>query len=178
MIDNAVQTLLAIALAALFAAAALHKLRHRTRFDAQLAEYRLLPAALLVPAARVLAGLELAAGSLLLTPPLRGYGGALAAALLITYGAAIAINLARGRSYIDCGCGDTPQLLSPWLLLRNGVLAAGAVAVAMPGTDRSLGWIDWAVVVPAFLVLLITHAAVEQLLANASALREWRDSHG
>jgi hypothetical protein len=178
MIDSGIQTLLAIALAVLFAAAAVHKLRQRTRFEAQLAEYRLMPAVLVAPAARVLAGLELAAGILLLAPPFRGYGGALAAALLVAYAAAIGINLARGRSYIDCGCGDTPQLLSPWLLLRNGVLAVGAVAVAMPGTERALGWIDWAVALAALLVLMITHAAVEQLLANASALREWRDSHG
>jgi hypothetical protein len=178
MIDSGTQTLLAIALAALFAAAAVRKVSQRTRFDAQLAEYRLVPAALVATAARVLAGLELAAGIMLLAPPLRGYGGALAAALLVGYAAAIGINLARGRSYIDCGCGDTPQLLSSWLLLRNAVLAVGAVAVAMPGTGRSLGWIDWAIALAALLVLMITYAAVEQLLANASALREWRDSRG
>jgi len=148
MIDPLIQAVLGAALAVLFAAAAAHKLRSGARFAAQLAEYRLLPAAIA------------------------------AAGLLAGYGLAIAINLARGRRYIDCGCGDTRQLLSPWLLVRNGLLAGGAILVALPAEARVAGWAEVVVGCVAFVVLVLTYLAAEKLLENASVLREWRESHG
>ena len=101
--------------------------------------------------------------------------GMVAAALLIGYAAAIAINLIRGRSYIDCGCGDTPQMLSGWLLLRNAMLAAGAFTVTLPTPSAAFSWFDLLIAVPAFIVICVIYMTVEQLLENASALREWRE---
>ena len=45
------------------------------------------------------------------------------AALLLAYAAVMAINLVRGRRFIDCGCGGAAQPLSLGLVLRNVVLA-------------------------------------------------------
>jgi hypothetical protein len=173
MIDVLLQLILAAALALLFAAAALHKWRSGPFFEAQLAEYRLLPEALVPVAARALALLELALALGLLVPATRPLAGAAAAGLLALYGGAIAVNLVRGRDWIDCGCGDTPVLLTPWLLLRNGVLVLGALLVALPAQARPLGWTDLLLGVPALLVLVVAWALVEQLLENASVLREW-----
>lgn len=174
MRDPLLHSLIACALAILFASAAVHKIRHAARFQAQLAEYRLLPGALVAAAGWLLAVSEAAIAAALLWPTLRPWAGASAAAVLIAYAAAIGVNLLRGRSYIDCGCGDTAVLLSPWLLLRNAVLAAGAGMLMLPVSDRVLSWADLAIAIVSLPALLVAYRAVEQLLENASILREWR----
>lgn len=173
MIDVLLQLILAAALALLFAAAALHKWRSGPFFEAQLAEYRLLPEALVPVAARALALLETGLALALLVPATRSVAGGAAAGLLALYAGAVAVNLVRGRDWIDCGCGDSPVLLTPWLLLRNAVLGLGALLVALPTEGRPLGWTDLLLGVPALLVLVVTWALAEQLLENASVLREW-----
>mgnify|MGYP006276422631 CR=1 FL=1 len=52
-------------------------------------------------------------------------------------------------------------------------LVDGALLVALPAETRPLGWTDLLLAVPALLLLVVTWALVEQLLENASALREW-----
>lgn len=175
MINLALQTAIACLLALLFANAGTHKLRERQRFQAQLAEYRLLPAGLIALAATLLAVLELTVAVSLVIPATRALAGMVAAALLVGYAVAIAINLIRGRSYIDCGCGDTPQMLSGWLLLRNAMLAAGALTATLPTPGDAFSWFDLLIAVPAFIVICIVYLTAEQLLENASALREWRE---
>jgi hypothetical protein len=172
--DPLLQTLIAWGLVLLFAAAARHKLREPARFHAQLAEYRLLPERLVAPAGWLLAALELGLTIALLWSPLRQAAGAGAAALLALYAMAIGINLGRGRRHIDCGCGDAPVLLSPWLLARNAVLAMGAMTLTLTETQRALSWADLAVAIVGLPALVLTYRAVEQLLGNQSVLQEWR----
>ena len=167
------QATLALALAALFLSAVRHKLSERLRFAAQLAEYQLLPERLVPTAVWALVGLELTAACTLLWRGSWPVAGALAAGLLALYAAAIAINLLRGRSHIDCGCGDTPVLLSYWLVLRNALLAGGAAVLLLPATgDAAL--LSWLAILPGALVLILCYVAMAQLLDNASSLREWR----
>lgn len=174
MINFALQTTLACALAFLFANAGAHKLRDRLRFSAQLAEYRLLPTGLVVFTATGLGILEILVAVALIVPATREIAGLTAATLLCTYALAIGINLLRGRSYIDCGCGDTPQMLSGWLLVRNALLACGALTMMMDASMESFSWSDLAVAIPAFAVICGVYLTAEQILENASALREWR----
>lgn len=173
MINITVQSVLALGLALLFVSAGSHKLRSAARFHAQLAEYQLIPQGLVSPGGYLLAALELLLAPALLLPPTRPYAGLVAAGLLGLYGIAIAINLARGRDYIDCGCGDTPQLLSPWLLVRNGLLAGSALLTTLPAPTTGFAWSDLLIAVPAFLVVCLVYLVAEQLLENASVLREW-----
>ena len=120
--------LVRVLLAALFATAAFAKLRDRRRFDGIVLDYRLLRPRIALRLAAPLPWLELLlAIGLLAGISLAGFAAAL---LLSLYGAAMAINLARGRRLIDCGCGGEPQRLSGWLVLRNAVLAAAALLVA------------------------------------------------
>jgi hypothetical protein len=175
MMNFALQTAIAFALALLFAAAGLYKLRNRAKFQAQLAEYRLLPPVLTPAASLMLAAIELALAPLLLLPATRAVAGYAAAALLIGYAIAIAVNLLRGRSHIDCGCGDSPQLLSEWLLLRNAVLAGGALLTTLSTAPTTFVWSDLMIAVPVFLVICVVYLIAEQLLENASALREWNE---
>ena len=83
---------------------------------------------------------------LLLAGPLRAAGALLAIALLAVVSSAMALNLARGHTDIDCGCGGFgaahQQPLHAGLLLRNAVLVLLALAAAAPGTGRALLWLD------------------------------------
>lgn len=148
----------------LFVRAAWHKIGDYGRFAGFLADYRLLPAALVDSAARALIAAELGCVALLAWPA-SGSAGALAAAgLLLLYAVAIAVSLARGQRRIDCGCGGAPQHLSWALVARNLALAALAVPAAAGGPlDLYAG----AVAVLAGLLLWGAYLLVEQVIANA-----------
>jgi len=155
-------------LALLFLVAALHKTRDLGSFHATLANYRLLPPRATGAAALVVVGGELlAAATLLLAPAL---GAVAAAMLLAAYTGAIAVNLARGRRDIDCGCAGPArrQPIRPWLLVRNAVLIGAALACLAPERVRPIVWVDALTVAGTIGVLAALYAAVERL----AALRE------
>src|SRR3989442_15787293 len=102
--DPAIAATLRAAFALLFLGAASHKLRDPGRFRATLAEYRLLPGAVVPLAAMLVIGAEIVVAIALVASARRVPGPVSAAAVLVVYGAAIALNLARGRRHIDCGC--------------------------------------------------------------------------
>ena len=142
MIDPIAAWVARLALAGVFAAAALHKWRDLPAFAAAVAAHRLVPDPLVAPFARAFAAVETAIAAALLAPASAPSASYAAAALLALYSGAIAINLARGRREIDCGCSARPQPLSPALLVRNAVLAAAALPAALPATVRALFWVD------------------------------------
>jgi hypothetical protein len=109
-----------------FLLAALHKAQHWRIFSAVLANYRLLPQALVAPIAFLLPPTETVVGILLLSSQLRRFGAVSAIALLGLFALAMAINIRRGRTQIDCGCGHSllKQTLSWLLVWRNAALAA------------------------------------------------------
>jgi hypothetical protein len=169
--DPVIEATLRAALALLFLAAAAHKLRDRRRFRATLAAYRLLPAALVPVAAALVPGVELAVAAALATPALPAAGPLAAAALLLVYAGAVAVNLARGRRHIDCGCGG-PAARRPiggWLVARNAALAAAALAALAPPRARSLLWIDAVTVLGATAALAVLWVSLDRLLAAGPA---------
>jgi len=131
-----------LALAGVFAAAALHKGRDLPAFSAALAAHRLVPDPLVGAIAHALAACEAAVAAGLLWPASAPHAAGAAAALLALYSGAIAINLARGRREIDCGCSARPQPLSGGLLARNALLAAAALPAGLPAAARELVWVD------------------------------------
>jgi hypothetical protein len=159
-------------LALLFAAAAWHKLRAPHRFRATLEDHALLPARALAPAAWGLAALEALLAGALLAPGSASAAALVAAGLLCVYGAAITINLARGRRFVACGClgPAAEQPLSAGLVARNAVLAGTALLAALPGTARELGWLDALTVAGAVAVLCLCYLASDGLLASWRAL--------
>lgn len=157
-------------LALLLARAALHKLGDRLRFEGVLADYALVPQSLLRPMVRIVPGIELACALALAVPPLRPLGALAAAGLLSGYGLAMAINLLRGRSEIDCGCGGAPEPLGWRLVARNLIL----VAAVLPAGGRLGGAPDAGETMVAWglaLTALLIWGAVEQLAANAGRMR-------
>ena len=107
MLDTLPQLTLALALAALFGAAVLHKLRAHQHWPAVVRQYRLLPAALDVPVALLLPlGEALVAAGLLWS---RGRAAAAigAAALLLLYTCALTITIcAAGAARSTAAASD------------------------------------------------------------------------
>jgi Methylamine utilisation protein MauE len=129
-----------------FAAAVGGKIRHRQELAGVVANYRLLPEGLAAPAAWVIVGLECLTALSLVSGVRVAAGAALAIALLVGFAVAMAINLARGRREIDCGCFQSGlrQRLSGALVGRNLVLAIflTPLLAGAPASATALQWID------------------------------------
>jgi hypothetical protein len=124
--------------------AAAFKLRDPGAFADAVAAYRIVPAVLARPIARLLPAVEIAVGAALMFPPSRQWAEGAAAALMLVFAGAMAVNLLRGRREIDCGCGDPSrrQPLGWGLVTRNLVLAVLLAASAfLPMGRVSVGGI-------------------------------------
>ena len=118
-----------------FLLAAAGKLRHRQLLPGVIANYRLLPDALVAPAAVLLPVTELVIGVALLVGS-RPLAPIAAIALLLVFAGAMAINIRRGRTQIDCGCGhDGLRQGLSWPLAVRNVVLAGALALRLPGGE-------------------------------------------
>jgi hypothetical protein len=173
-VDPALENVLRFGLALLFASGAAEKLRDLPRFRAAVAGYALLPERAIGAAAAAFALGEAALAAALLAPAAAGVRviAAFAAALLFAvYGAAIAINLARGRRAIDCGCGGPAARvpLSGWLVARNALLVAAALAGAGGGAARPLAAADAITIAGGVAVLALLWIAAHGLLASAAS---------
>jgi hypothetical protein len=160
---------------------AIDKLRDRELFEAIVENYRVLPAG---AGARVLSlvlpAVEIVTAALLLWPAQRATGALAAIALMAIFSLAIAINLARGRRDVDCGCGGASgrQTLSWWLLVRNAALALLAAIGAVDGTARDMAWLDAFTAIAGTLALLALYVFFNQLGANAPRLQTLRRPAG
>jgi hypothetical protein len=173
-LDPAVASVIMVALALLFARAALDKFQDLARFRGILEAYSLLPAALAARVAPLVPLVEssIAAGLLAacIHDALRPAAGVAAAALLGVYGAAIGINLARGRKTLDCGC-TAPGEGRPigfWMVVRNTLLACVAMLAAMPGEGRMLGLIDAPLLVGGLIACAALYATADLLLGKVA----------
>ena len=155
-------------LALVFAISVSHKLRDFARFRASLGAYGLVPASMLPLLAPVVIILELAAIVAIFLPV--GPGVTLAFSLLVIYTLALAVNLMRGNTSIDCGCGDAPTPISGWLLLRNGALLLLALPHAPASGPPDL--LHWLLVAGLIASLGLFYLIIEQLLANHARLLE------
>ena len=172
-IDPVILLVLRLTLALIFATALVHKLKDPRAFGAAVADYRLLPSALLIPGTAALLLLEILVVTALLLPGFGRFGAWAAAASLTLYAGAIAVNLARGRRAIDCGCSGPAlrQQLSEWLVLRNAMLVVLAVLAAQPATPRVLtGW-DASTIAFGVVALLLLHSTANHLIANQPKLK-------
>jgi hypothetical protein len=174
--DPAIVLVLRAALALLFFAAAVHKVRAPSEFRAVLGAYRLLPPALVGPAAVVLPAAEVAVATALSAPGLGATGLAGAAALLLVYAGAVAVNLVRGRRDLDCGCFGPArrQPIGPRLVARNVALAVAAAGGAAAPLPRPLVWLDAVTVGAATVALAALWIAAEGLHAHRPALARLR----
>jgi Methylamine utilisation protein MauE len=170
MIDPAVGHIVTLDLAALLAWAAFHKLRAAREFFEVLTAYRLLPRRAASAALHLLPALELLTALGLIVPWSRRSACVAAAGLLLMYGCAIGINLARGRRDLDCGCslasGRRP--IAAWMLMRNGAMAWAALAVALPWSVRPLAWVDMMTIVAGASAAALLCASIDALLGRVA----------
>ena len=168
--------MLAIALgfALLLLWAAVSKGQDLAGFRAVLADYRIVPAPLLPLAMVVVPAVEAAIAGLWLVAPWSSSALILAccatALLMAVYGGAVAANLLRGRSWIDCGCGAGESVSWP-MVARNGVLAGLACAPLAIVETAPPGWLDLAMSLPLLALAALVYHAGNALIRNAALLR-------
>jgi len=123
---------LRVALGALFLWAAATKLPDMAAFALDVANYRVLPPALVPYAAAAVVGIEVVAGIALLTGVLAKPAAVLAAVLLVAFTAFLVQALLRGID-LRCGCFGGNEPASWWTVARDLALLAAAVAVTRDG---------------------------------------------
>lgn len=172
MLDPALGALLAGAFALLFLSAAFHKFSDPAAFGEVLRAYRLVPE----PLARLslmVCLLEVTVGAGLLIGALRTDAAIAGALLLSLYAVAIAINLARGRRHLSCGCGgpNDRRPIAPWMVLRNLGLAALLALVCLPWIPRPTGWADALTIGAGTAVAALLYLSLDTLLGRVAVLR-------
>jgi Methylamine utilisation protein MauE len=153
--DPLLELTIAWSLAALFAASTLHKLLALSEWPGVVQSYRLVPDVLSGAAAwLILCSLALTAGALV-WPSTHRVGAVAACLLLSMFGAAMAINIRRGRTTIDCGCFGSKlrQGIAGWMVARNGFLALCALTLLLPVHDRELSQIEIGVIAGLIITL-------------------------
>ena len=140
-----------VLIAVMFFAAGASKLRALGTFEGVVYNFRLLPELLVRPFAFAIPFAELAI--------------------------AIAVNLIRGRTEIDCGCfnSELKQRLSGWLVLRNVALAGLAAWLAYAGHGiAGRDWVAWllgGLVAAATIILYVTGNVLATVAAEVAARR-------
>ncbi len=163
----------AIFVAVVMARAAVHKLQDPS-FEGTLADYQLLPERLVPRAVPLLAGAEVVAALGLCVLATRPFAAALAAALLVIYAGAMAINLLRGRREIDCGCGGPGDVISWALVARNAallvILLPALIGVPADSIDMALGVAGILVTAVSVALLFLALVLFESVATRSAAI--------
>jgi len=160
-----------LTVAVILGLAATHSMRGWAIFSAVVEQYRIGPRALSRFASWVLPPLELIAAVALVLPVTTAAGAVLGLVLMVLFTLSISINLARGRIYIDCGCGGaTGQKLSLGLVIRNLVILGGLVVAALAPATGAVDAATTISVIGASLALIALYFAANQLMTNLQAL--------
>lgn len=162
-----VESVLALFLAAVLAAASVHKLVDRARLTQATAGLLRLAPTVAMPVAMGAAAAEFAAALALLFPASRPAGALLAALLWAGYGAALFAARRRGDGGIDCGCdfGAHRRGIGSFAIGRAFALGAAALLLCLSPTEG--GAIDIASVFAALAFVTLLFAAGE--IANLPA---------
>jgi hypothetical protein len=114
--------------AAVFVVAGCLKLRDHRQFVSEVADYRVLPSAVVGLAATLIPAVELVAGGLTFFPSTRKGAVTLLAVCLIAFSTAVVVNLLRGRTDLSCACFGRRSRRIDWLIpARNSVMLVGLV---------------------------------------------------
>jgi uncharacterized membrane protein YphA (DoxX/SURF4 family) len=172
-----VATALQVGIGALLAIAGIGKVTTWHEFKGTLDAYRLLPSTLVRPAAAAIIAAEIITGFALVTGWEAGFFALVACAMFACFGVAMALNLARGRRFIDCGCFRGVRQPLEWrLVVRNAVLALAAFGSSNSSmaTDDPQRWIQ---AVPAAATLVVLYFALNAVWAlDASRITAFKRS--
>jgi len=179
MIIETFYTVVSLFFSYLFLVSGVQKTQDNLRFQGLVTNYKVLPETLSPWVARALPVLEMACGIALLVPGIQNIALAGVLMLLLAYTFGIGLNIYRGRTHIDCGCGaaSKPQRLNKGLLLRNSLLVL-VVLVALPiESTLAIAWLPWLVSLFATVFLSLSYHVFNQLIAN-NDLIERGEQHG
>lgn len=171
MIHPIFQFASAFLLALLMGSSAASKIGQREILEGVISNYRILPSRLVRPTAFVLPMLECAICLALLLPVLRS-SASLAALLLIgVFTMAIGVNLARGRTWIDCGCFSATlrQPISWGVIARNAFFMIAATLPLIKENDRATGMWELAVAVVMAVALFVLSLSFGLIMPAYSA---------
>jgi uncharacterized membrane protein YphA (DoxX/SURF4 family) len=156
-----------LTVAVIFALAAFHAMREWTVYGGIVEQYRIMPRWFAMILARILPPLELTAAAALMLPVASRAGAVLGLCLMVMFTAAIAVNLARGRASIDCGCGGASgQKLSMGLVLRNLLVMGGLTLALNAPLESVVDGVTTIGVICASLALIALYFAANQLMTN------------
>jgi len=170
MIDPALGSLIVVCIMTLLVTAAAHKLRDPVRFALVLAAYRVLPQAAARGLAWTVPCAELAIALALPWPRTRRWAALAAAGLLLLYAAGMALNLARGRRDLDCGCtaAGRRRPIAPWMVWRNLALALASATAALSWAPRALEGVDLLTIAAGAVASLVLYAALDRLVGEVA----------
>ena len=164
MIDLFLRFLLAL----VFAGAAISKLQNADEFHGVVRNFRLLPRAVDGAFAFALPWSELVIAAALALGIVPHIAAAAAGALLVVFALAIAINILRGRTEIDCGCfrQGLRQRLNWALVARNIALFGGAAwLAAQPMWTRAVSANDFIIAALAAASVVLIYLCANELVA-------------
>lgn len=157
---DVLSTAVQVGVGLIFASAGLGKVLRWHEFKGTLGAYEIVPSRWVPAVATVLVPAEMVMAAALIAGWNVYRFSLLAAALLAVFAAAMAINLARGRASIDCGCFQSSRQTIGWrLVARNLVCALAVVAggsFTMPLDDPQ----RWIQAVPAGVALYAIYVAL------------------
>ena len=165
-----------ILIGALFLTSGFGKLRNFATFHGAVENYQLLPAVVVAPATILILAAEIVGGGLAALGLVIGsqVGLVIIAAMLLLYAGAMALNLARGRRNIDCGCagfGGKRDGLDWSLVVRNLALASvAAFAAVAPFDSRTLTALDWFSLLGALMSFPLLYIAMGNFMALRSMI--------
>jgi hypothetical protein len=154
-----------------FLLAATQKAQQWRLLSGVIANYRLLPGWMVFPATALLPPLEMLLAISLLSAQFRPWPELAATLLLMLFAAAMAINIRRGRTHIDCGCGrDFLAQKLDWPLVARNLLLVGLLLPSLPATS-SLSLDDVGTGAAAGLGFFLLYLLFNQFLALPRARR-------
>ncbi len=173
---NIVTMIIRLFLSVLLFRAALHKQGNHKTFQAELGAYQLLPESLLPLTTFTLIFTEAVTSILLLNNQWQ-FPTLIAAVLFCVYALAMAVNLLKGRTSIDCGCGGlraAKKTISWSLVIRNLILAVLALLCTQAAIAEAPGSLAIFIILAGAAVSLLIYEAIEQAIANIQGYRRWQ----
>lgn len=171
--DPVISVLATLFLGQVLVAAAIPKIRNADEFQGVVENYRLLPSFLVMPFARLLPWVELACAVALLIPAFHEQASWVASGLFFMFALALAINVGRGRTHIDCGCVRRPtskSRIGMFHVLRALALAGVAIYAAVIPLEFAIVTTDaWLVGAASAALLTMLHLAADTMVGLPQA---------
>tara|TARA_R110002050_G_scaffold57423_5_gene129207 strand:- start:124639 stop:125187 length:549 start_codon:yes stop_codon:yes gene_type:complete len=169
LINDPVLSILATLFVGLvLAVAAISKLRSPDEFQGVVDNYRLLPSFLVAPVARLLPLVELACAVALMVPPAREMAAWVAVGLFVMFTMALAINVGRGRTHIDCGCVRRPtsqSRIGMFHVLRALFLAGVSTFIALSSLEvANVSLASWLIGMASAALLAMLYVAADVMV--------------